>query len=336
MAEQNTHKLFFTVLLLALVFFIGRDSAVSGEEHLGGQVAETSLAQVVATPVTREVRAPEVAPTATNETNSTGSRPTVLVTASEPLNVFFRAASVEIPELQAHAALVADLESGQELFALNAYQRWPAASLAKLATAVITAQEIGLEKPIMISSTAVAAEGPAGDFGTGERYRARDLVRALISISSNDAAEALAEHYGRSGFIAKMNELARSLGMIQTNFADPAGLSSLNQSSPEDLRKLTEYIYEKHPDILAAARNAESEVQELNLGAVRALRSNNIFSGRADFLGGKTGYTEEAGGNLLSIFSYLHRPVFIVVLGSEDRFAETEKLLEWIKKSYAR
>jgi len=103
-----------------------------------------------------------------------------------------------------------------------------------------------------------------------------------------------------------------------------------------DLRKLAAFLYEEHPDVLAAARSKETKIQELASGAVRTLTSINAFSGRPEFLGGKTGYTDEAGGNLVSIFSYLHRPVFIVVLGTEDRFGETEKLFEWLKKSYAR
>lgn len=307
MREHNAGTLFFAVLLLALVLLVGREGMERGEEGVN-LVQETSVAQLAA-PLAQEVRKPPVV--------SAGP-----LAVSIKSGLFARTSDIPVPALTARAALVADLESGQELLAQNPYQRWPAASLTKLATAVIAKTEIGLEKPVAMNET--------------ERYLVKDLIAALVAVSSNDAAEALATHYGRSGFIAEMNEFAASLGMIQTNFADPSGLSPLSQSSPEDLRKLAAYVYERHPDILAVAREMETEIRELGSGTVKKLASINAFSGRMDFLGGKTGYTDEAGGNLLSVFSYLHRPVLIIVLGTSDRFGDTERLLDWVKRSYSR
>lgn len=328
MPEENAHKFLFAIVLLGLVLFIGRDANRMSDENSGREVQVTSLAQVMAAPLTEEARTPPLA--------RVPSRASAVAAADAPSDAFLRTSAVAVPELHVRAALAADLQTGQELFALNPYQRWPIASLAKLMTAVVAKTEIGPEKPVLVSEAAVAADGPAGGFGAGEKYLARDLIRAIIAVSSNDAAEALAEHYGRSGFVAKMNAVAQGLGMIQTNFADPTGISSLDQSSPEDLRKLAVFLYTDHPDVLAVARSKETKIQELSSGAARTLTSINAFSGRAEFLGGKTGYTDEAGGNLVSIFSYLHRPVVIIVLGTEDRFGETEKLFEWVKKSYAR
>ncbi|MDP3947213.1 MAG: serine hydrolase [bacterium] len=326
MREHNAFTFLFTILLLGLVLFVGRNDVAEREDNPGYQVQATSLAQVVAAPISRDVRFPGV----TQAVPKDGA-----ADADLPTSAFLRTVEIKMPEVAARAVLIVDIESGQELFSLNPYQRWPIASLTKLVTAVVAKREIGTEKPVVISAAAVAAEGPAGGFGMGEKYLAKDLVRALISVSSNDAAEALSEQYGRGGFVAKMNELAKELGMIQTNFADPTGISSLNQSSPEDLRKLIAHIYKNHPDILAHARSKEIEIRELNSGVARKLSSINAFSGRMEFLGGKTGYTDEAGGNLISVFSYLNRPIVIVVLGTDDRFGETEKLFEWVKKSYA-
>lgn len=328
MPQENAHKFLFAVVLLGLVLFIGRDANRVADENSGREVQVTSLAQVMAPPLTREEQIPPLAQTL--------PRATAVAAAAAPPDAFLRTSAVAVPELHVRAALAADLQTGQELFALNPYQRWPIASLTKLMTAVVAKTEIGPEKPVLVSKAAIAADGPAGGFGTGEKYLVRDLIRATIAVSSNDAAEALAEHYGRGGFVAKMNEIAQGLDMIQTNFADPTGISSLDQSSPEDLKKLAAFLYKDHPDILAIARSKETTIQELSSGAVRTLVSINAFSGRAEFLGGKTGYTDEAGGNLVSIFSYLHRPVVIIVLGTGDRFGETEKLFEWVKKSYAR
>jgi len=65
-----------------------------------------------------------------------------------------------------------------------------------------------------------------------------------------------------------------------------------------------------------------------------AFSNINHFAGQADFLGGKTGYTDDAGGNLLSLFSYQKRPVLVLVMGASDRFGETRRLLQWFKNSY--
>jgi D-alanyl-D-alanine carboxypeptidase len=81
-------------------------------------------------------------------------------------------------------------------------------------------------------------------------------------------------------------------------------------------------------------RNRTITVKELGSGNEWPASNTNNFSGRPDFLGGKTGYTDEANGNLVSLFSYGSRPILVVVLGSENRFLETEKLINWFKNDF--
>ncbi|MEK7192270.1 MAG: serine hydrolase [Patescibacteria group bacterium] len=230
------------------------------------------------------------------------------------------------PEIKASAAIAKELFSPTVFFELNTDQEWPIASLTKLMTAVVALEKIGGGQPITISETAVATEGVSGNFNIGETYAVNDLVSALMGVSSNDAAAALAEFYFDSKQKDLANEMerkAKRLGMGNTRLTDSTGLSPLNQSTIGDLEKLVKYIFKQHPEIFAASRQKEVRIGN------RLVMNINKFADRPDFLGGKTGYTDEANGNLISIFNYNEKPILIIVLGSDDRFRETEKLYDY-------
>ncbi len=231
------------------------------------------------------------------------------------------------PIINAEAVLAQELLSQKVFFEQGIAKRWAMASLTKLMTAVIAWEKIGPEKNITFSEAAVATEGIGGGWQVGDQSPARELIRSMMTVSSNDAAEALAEFYGRENFILEMNQKAVELGMKQTHFQDPTGLSLLNQSTLENLRSLASYIYLDHRPILEMSRDKEITI----LG--RTLTNINLFAGRQEWLGGKTGFTDESGGNLISVFDYNGQPLVIIVFGSENRFQETEKVYNWITLS---
>ena len=235
------------------------------------------------------------------------------------------------PEVRAASALVLDLSSARVLLEFKSERRWPIASITKIMTSVIVAEHLDFQKQITLNSEDILAEGSAGDFREGEIFTAGDLVKAMLTASSNDAADAVARFYGRRAFVDLMQGLSRDLGMADTTFADPSGLSSLNQSTAKDIVKLVAYIVKNHPDFLNISAQKETLIKELSSGAARKLKNINKFSGREDFLGGKTGYIDEAGGNLLSIFQYGGRKILVLVFGTEDRFVESERLYDWAK-----
>lgn len=239
------------------------------------------------------------------------------------------------PWIEAAAALAVDLDSGFEFFGFNTDKRWPIASLTKLMAALITEEKIGNKKIVAISEKAVATEGAAGGLEAGDRYLAADFIKAMMMVSSNDAAAALAEFYGDEFFLKEMNVKAEALGMSQTKFFNPAGLSVLNQSTGNDLRKLAGFILANHPEIFTLSREPKSSIYEINSKKKIDLANINKFSGQPDFIGGKTGFLEEAQQNLLSVFRFNNRQVLIIVLGSKkDRFKETMKIFNWIKEAY--
>ena len=239
--------------------------------------------------------------------------------------------------LTAHAALVADLEKGSEFFALHAERQWPLASITKLMTAAIVTRDTDPDKVIVVHK--IPASLASQDSGSvllqeGERYHVRDLLKLLLLVSSNEAAEALANDYGFDNFIDEMNRQAAVWGMASTHYDEPTGLSVSNQSNTRDMRILAEKIYTTFPAIFKTTQRQRATITELNSSATRDIDSINAFAGRSDFLGGKTGFTTEAQGNLLSLFDADGRPVIVIVLGTKNRFGESEKLINWFHNDY--
>ena len=230
--------------------------------------------------------------------------------------------SAQPPEIQAEAAMISDLKTGRTYFQLNQNFRWPMASLTKLMTVALALKNMDLNQPIKIG------EEP------GYTYSGNDILNIILITSQNEAAEALANIYGRNNFIAGLNSLAKEFGMSSTNFSDPTGLSVANQSTATDLQKLALNIYQNHPKILDITRKKSVTVTELNLKKKTKLSNMNIFAGTAGFGGGDTGYGDDANSNSLSVFSYANRPILVIVLGTDDSFGETEKLMDWFKNNY--
>jgi D-alanyl-D-alanine carboxypeptidase len=233
--------------------------------------------------------------------------------------------------IHASALLLTELGSPYELFVHGRDKQWPLASITKLMTAVVAEDVIGNGELITITDAALVTEGESGGFVRGETYSLSDIIGAMLVTSSNDAAEAVAAHYGRLEFISRMQEKAQSLGMTETFFLDPTGLSVSNQSTVSDMAIFARYLLAEHPEILEKTARPAITITDTTTGAQRNLLSNNKFAGMTEFIGGKTGYTNEAHGNLLSIFEYGNRRFLSVVFGSEDRFGDTEKLIQWAK-----
>ncbi len=233
--------------------------------------------------------------------------------------------------VNAAAVTVFVTDSGENIFAYRENIRRPMASLTKIMTAIIALQNIGAQKLVTFTSSDVLSEGDAGSFKPGESFSVQNLVTAMLTVSSNDAADALARFYGNKSFIDAMQQKAVELGMSDTTFFDSSGLTTLNQSTAVDLQKLMTYVSAYYPEILAVSRHKENSVTEVVSGTTRNLKNINKFAGLPHFLGGKTGYTDEASGNLISLFEIGGKKVLVIVLGTEDRFGETDKLYNWAK-----
>jgi D-alanyl-D-alanine endopeptidase (penicillin-binding protein 7) len=249
---------------------------------------------------------------------------------------FVRTGLDPAPSLDYHEALIADLQSGVVLFGDHTTDRWPIASISKLMTAAVTIDNLSIDQKITITPEAFAIDPSESTLAVGDTYTVSDLLRIMLLRSSNVAAEALADFYGYGRFLAAMNARAHDLGMQSTYYNDPSGLSSANQSTANDLTLLAQKIYADYPQILALTRLTQATVTNLATNKKIVVKTINDFAGRSDFVGGKTGYTDLADGNLLSIFRYEGRPIIIIIMGTDDaaRFTNTETLYNWFKANY--
>lgn len=235
-------------------------------------------------------------------------------------------------DLTSVAVLAKYLDYNDNILGYGYDKQWPIASLTKLMTAVIALESLDQNQKVLMSEHAVISNnGTGGNFLTGETFKVKDLIRAMIIGSSNDSAVALSEALGEKDFIQKMQSKAIELNMLDTNYLDQTGLSYINQSTISDLNKLVNYVYKNHPNIFEISRQQEVQIVELKTGKTKIIKSTNHFTGKSDFLGGKTGYIDEAGRNLISIFEINNQKVLIITLGAGDAFIDTQKIKDSIK-----
>lgn len=221
------------------------------------------------------------------------------------------------------SCLISPIKEEIDYFSYFPYKIWPIASLSKLMTAVVALENYSPDKIITISKKDLEVYGSSAHLRINQRYKVKDLVKIMLITSSNDAAYALAKEI--PNFIGLMNQKAKKLGMLQTKYVEPSGLSQKNVSSASDLLKLSRYILKKHPEIF--------EVDKKDIYTVGGKRFYNINKIRKlpDFAGGKTGYIPDSKENAISIFSLNGQKIVIIVLGSNDRLLSTQKLLSWFK-----
>ncbi|MBS3903592.1 MAG: D-alanyl-D-alanine carboxypeptidase [Anaplasmataceae bacterium] len=237
-------------------------------------------------------------------------------------------------ELQTSLALAVDVINGEVFFEENVNRRWSLASLSKMMTAVTASKLLSKDQVVKISDSDFSPLDPSEyhSLKVGESYTVEDLIRAMMVGSSNQAAEALARIAGREEFIKEMNSQAANWGMPDTYFGDPTGLSSVNQSTLNDVKTMVGHIWREYPEVFAYSRPANRSLTDPLTRKTVTVYAIHRFAGRADFLGGKTGYTEAAKENLVSLFDIQGRTILIVVMGSDNRFSDTDKLLRLVRE----
>lgn len=239
----------------------------------------------------------------------------------------------KFPEnLEVESAMAIDLSSNEEYFSYNEEKRWPIASVTKVMTSVVALENYNLEDEVTISEKAVETYGTAGDLHAEEIYSVKDMVTAMMVVSSNDAAIALSEKMNEDGFVEAMNKKAESLGMNNTYFKEPTGLSSLNQSTLSDMLILVRYAWLNYPDLFSTSHKTKVSITELTEKKVKTLTNINQLVYNADFIGGKTGFTDDAKQNLISVFTLDDKKIILMIFGAEDRIVEAKKIINFLKE----
>jgi D-alanyl-D-alanine endopeptidase (penicillin-binding protein 7) len=224
-------------------------------------------------------------------------------------------------DLKSAVALVVDQDTDRILFQKNSNAVLPIASITKLMTALITVEaELDPDEPLVVGPSDRTVDRVRSRLNPGVRLtRAQALQLALMS-SENHAAQLLGRTYpgGLVAAVAAMNAKAQLLGMHDTHFADPTGLSSENRSSPADLVRLVKAAYE-HPVIgqystssdLTASPNWEIGLQ-------------------------KTGYISAAGRCLVMQAVIEGQRLVIVLLDSVGRYSrigDAQRIRQWLEAS---
>ncbi len=256
-----------------------------------------------------------------------------------------RATSYDTVTISAQSAIVMDARTGELLYAKNANQQLPLASLTKLMTALAAMAKIGGNATITIPQEALAEEGGT-TLEAGERWQLADLVDQTLVASSNAGAAAIALAVGerierattttpRNAFVSYMNNYAAELGLTETFFLNPTGLDeggSLSGAygSAADVGSLIAFITLREPRLLRATQDLRVSSRTADNVLHRAKNTNTAALRLPLLRGGKTGLTDLAGGNLAVTFDIApDHPIVAVVLGSteSDRFTDIERLV---------
>jgi D-alanyl-D-alanine endopeptidase (penicillin-binding protein 7) len=240
------------------------------------------------------------------------------------------------PGLKSESALVLDGSTGEVIYQRKPTLVTPIASITKLMTAlvVLDAQQ-PLDETIQITKDdRWTGKGAFSHIPVGEKLSRADLLKLALMASENRASHSLARNYpgGLPAFVRTMNTKAKALGMTQTKFDDPSGLSNNNVSTARDLAKLIA-VSSRQPLIREYSTLRSHDVK---LGKRRfTFRNTNLLIGRDDWTIDvqKTGFTNDAGECLAMQATIEDRPVVMVFLnsfGKLTRTAEARRVRKWM------
>lgn len=243
------------------------------------------------------------------------------------------------PELSARAYYVKVI--GEKRILLRREEKKPLApaSLSKLLTAVLVEEILSPNAMIVLSHTAKSTGEKMSMAQAGESFTKERMLQLLLISSANDAAAALAEELGgQEAFRRLAGKKIRALGLENTSFLNPAGLDEEGHyTSAEDLARMAEYIWHAHPGIWETTRISETVVRS-NQGKDYLVENTNLLLKEFPAIrGGKTGFTENAKGSMVLIYPFRTpsnemKNAAAVILGSDNRFEDGRKIIEWLEK----
>ncbi len=257
------------------------------------------------------------------------------------------------PEVNVENYLIADSRTGRILASKDAEAPHIPASLTKIMTLYIrfdeiSAGKISLDDMVPVSEKAWATGGSKMYILVGTKVRLEDLVKGITVMSGNDACVAVAEYVSGNvtSFVDRMNAMAKELGLTETRFVDPHGLSDDNKTSAKDLLTLVTAYTKVHPEALpyhaikefAYTAPGESEKDP-------QFNRNRLLWSYPGTYGLKTGFTTLAGFNMIALAERSGLHIAAIVLGAARGYSidagERERseivisLLDWAYRNYA-
>ena len=253
-----------------------------------------------------------------------------------------------MPEIVAEGAIVADVTTGYTLYEKNIYTKYYPASITKIMTATLSLENLKYEDIVTFSHDAVFSIEPgssAGYLNEGEQITVEQCMYGLMLISGNDIANGLAEAVAGSmdDFAQMMTQKAKDLGCVNTNFTNAHGLHDENHyTCPYDMAVIARNAYMNFEQFKALISTLRAEVPPTAMcNETRYWLNSNrmIQQGTAyydeDCLGGKTGYTDEAGGTLVTFHNINNRTIMIVIMkdtNSAGAYVDTQLICDYLRE----
>jgi len=244
-------------------------------------------------------------------------------------------------DLRSSVAYVIDQDTNEVLLSKNDQAVLPIASITKLMTGVIISEaRLPLDEQITITQDDVDTEkGSSSRLRVGATLTRGELMHLALMASENRAAHALGRTYpgGLQAFVGLMNAKAIQLGMSDTRYVEPTGLSSQNQSSAKDLATLVKHAY--HDSMLRELSTSPSYEVEVGNHTLQYRTTNRLVKNPNWDIGlQKTGYTSEAGQCLVMQAKIAGRKLIMVFLdsaGKLGRIGDAERVRRWVETNHA-
>ena len=246
-----------------------------------------------------------------------------------------------VPDIRAEAAIIYNPETKEVVWEEHSQDPRSIASITKVMTAeVVLEDNPDLTREVVVARSDVSHANHTY-LRAGERVTIDDLLHLTLIASDNAAARALARTspLGTDGFIARMNEKAKELGLEQTSYADPSGLVAANVSSAYDMARLITYA--SNDERVASIMRMPYYTVLTNRRAINIHSTNQlVVKGDVDVRAGKTGFISKAGYCLATLLRLpdTGQQVAVVVLGAHSnagRFMETRHLFNWLNSRVA-
>ena len=253
-----------------------------------------------------------------------------------------QAAAVELP-LTSRAALLMEKTTGQILFAQNEHEKLEPASVTKIMTLLLTMDAIdsgalAYDDVVTVSANAAGMGGSQVYLAEGEQITVEELLKCVCVSSGNDAAVALAEKVAgvTELFVEQMNNRARGLGMDDTHFVNPTGLTAEGHvTSAHDIALMSRELLTKHPDIRSFTTIWTDSIRN---GTFDLANTNKLIRRYDGATGLKTGYTASAGYCISATAEREGMELIAVVMKGETadkRNADAKALLNYGFSAYA-
>ncbi len=232
----------------------------------------------------------------------------------------------------AHGILLKDLTSGRVLYEHASAKRLSPASLTKIMSALVILEQGNLADQATISRNAARAPKTHLRLKVGEVFRLKDLLKAMLIVSANDACLAAVEHVGgdEQQFVMLMNAKASSLGLAGTHFSNGCGFDGPDHySTAEDLANLSEAALQ-NPVFRELVREEREIITPLTGDRAYILHNTNRLLGRIPGVEGvKTGFTSKAGRCLIAKVSQNGSELLLVILNSSRRWNTAKSLIDY-------